>query len=154
GRGAVEQGHGGGHVVVPPLLVSHLHRPPVFDSGQLLPGLPLTVPCRLGFPSCHFRRIPLPLGLVPSLFRRPPLPHGCTPEPAEQHGQQPERIGGGQRRLPPGPLRRTLDHPSRTHTHRFTGCEPAQVRRQCSGRRIPLGRVLRHALEADQLHVP
>ena len=39
GPGAVEQGQGGGDVVLPPLLVGHLDRPPVFDPGELLAGL-------------------------------------------------------------------------------------------------------------------
>ena len=118
GPGAVEQGQGGGDVVLPPLLVGHLHRPPVFEPLELLP-LPLGLgPGRVSpvaRPRSASARGP---------FRGPPLPHGRTPQPAEQHRQQPERVRGGQGRLPPGPLRRPLDHPGRTHAHRLPGREP------------------------------
>ena len=39
GPGAVEQGQGGGDVVLPPLLVGHLDRPPVLEPLELLPLL-------------------------------------------------------------------------------------------------------------------
>ncbi len=170
GPGAVEQGQRGGDVVLPPLLVGHLDGPPIVEPLEFLP-LPLGLGPglllrdarargRVGLASGAVRQVSLLFGFglgglrrIPCPFRGPPLPHGRTPQPAEQHRQQPERVRGGQRRLPPRPLRHALQPRHRPRRDRLAGQESAQVGRQGRGAGVASARFLLQALQADRLQV-
>ena len=66
--GAIEQRPGSGNVVVPPLLVGHLHGPAVLDTGQLLLCLGQIVPGGFGGLAGQFLAVARDLGGGPRAF--------------------------------------------------------------------------------------
>ena len=66
--GAIEQRPGSGNVVVPPLLIGHLHRPAVLDTGQLLPFLGKIIPGGFGGLAGQFFAVARLLGGGPRAF--------------------------------------------------------------------------------------
>ena len=162
GPGALEQGQGGGDVVLPPLLVGHLHGPPVLEPLELLP-LPLGLGPGLRLAVAGRRR---PLGLGLRWRRLGRLLAASRARSAARHCQT---------AAPPSPPSSTASSPSvyaaarvgfrRAHlasrstapaARTLTGSPAAnrpQVGRQRRRRRVALGRVLLQALQADQLQV-
>ena len=155
GPGAVEQGQGGGDVVLPPLLVGHLHRPPVLEPLELLPlpfglGPRLCSAIRAAFSASPSGRPPP----RPAPARRPatarrPRPPGrrAAPPAARARTPRPGSASAGPTWRParPAPAARTLTGSPATNR--------PQVGGQGRGRRVAVGRVLRQALQADQLQV-
>src|SRR5262249_33689254 len=115
---ALEQGQGGGDVVVPPFLVGQLDRPPVLHDRQPLPGL-----------------LRLPLGL------RLPVPgeHRLVPQDPERRPDPPAEQGQHRPAPPPPPPPCPPPDTPPAHTPP-TAATPAPARRPGNAARPPPGR--------------
>ena len=167
GPGAVEQGQGGGDVVLPPLLVGHLHGPAVLEprraasrAARLVLGPSRRPPWLSPSPSARSGHRPgVRLSAVLAVAatsravrrataRRPRLPARRAAPPAARGVYAAARVG----------FRRAhfadpLDGPGRTHAHRLAGRAIAAGRPPAPRPWGSVGRVLLQALQADQLQV-